>query len=154
MEDHDKQQSDPGMIIKYNIQAVHSALAQQGSPVAQGASAGESVENFESYVWNIIVGMPCDVDEHCVGEATRSGVRRYVKNMFHRLPEDVFFPTQASLGKNFCDIRIRSSAVVTDSVDVPNPPLGTIFQVVGGTGQGKVAMEPVYMSGIFRPEFF
>ena len=39
--------ADPGLIILYDPEAVHIALGQPNSPVAQGATINESLENFK-----------------------------------------------------------------------------------------------------------
>ena len=114
-------------MIKYNVKEVHTALVHPCSPVRQGKTSGKSLENFETYIWQIICGA-CDVDQHCVqGDVTPTGYD-YVKNMFHRLPEDTFFNIKKKLEQTFI---ISGSPVCQWSlarVCAPQSPTRNYFQ--------------------------
>ena len=55
----DEKEEDPGLIILYNVDAVHTALQHPTAPVQQGANMAQSVDNGAKYVYTKVMGTPC-----------------------------------------------------------------------------------------------
>ena len=152
-------EEDPGLIIIYDPEAVHEGLGQANAPVQQGNDMGESLRNFQAYVYRLILATPCSEMDHCVERLSDGNVREYHNQVFHRLPADTYRAIIERLKDLFVyqntplarwSINVASPAHVPNSLP-PHRPLGALLKVVGGVGLGQVVMEPVLIQrGVFR----
>ena len=154
--------TDPGLIILYDPEAVHIALGQPNSPVTQGATINESLDDFKQYVYNqVLVLTPCTESEHAIRKCDGgSGVQEtFFTELFHRLPADTFREILEVLHRVFISgnnpvaewsCNVSASAAVRNSLP-PNRPLGALIKVDGGLGLGQVTFERVAVTnGVFR----
>ena len=136
--------TDPGLIILYDPEAVHIALGQPNSPVAQGANMKESFENFKQYVYGkILLKTPCTESEHAIRKCDGGpGVQEtYFTELFHRLPADTFRAILEVLHQIFI-ILLR----IGPAMFQPQPTYETVcpptdrwgLKVEGGLGVGRV----------------
>ena len=151
--------TNPGLIIIYDMEAVHVALGQPDSPVIQGATQAESVEAFKKYVIDVLMLTPCSDEEHGVQKRSTPGTIDYYPELLQRLPADTYRKVILRLGHVFAHGNTTTSrwAVrVSLGVGLPNTlpphrPLGSLVKVQGGVGQGQLLMERVAESdGIFH----
>ena len=149
----------PGLLIHYNVDAVHDALGQKGSPVSQGNGQGESLKNLQDFVWKEILATPCDVEEHCIEESfTPTTGKEYFKTIFHRLSEKTFLNIVEKLNNTFVEpgsttsqwsVSVSPPAGLSHALP-PYQPLGKLFKIIGG-GKGKVTIERITVdAGIFK----
>ena len=142
--------ADPGLIILYDPEAVHIVLGQPNSPVAQGATINESLENFKQYVYGQVLLTPCMESEHAIRKCDGGpGVQEtFFTELFHRLPADTFRAILEALhricitGNNPVaewSCNVSASAAVRNSLP-PNIPLGALIKVVGGERFERVAV--------------
>ena len=54
---------DPAIVLHYDDEAVHEALAQPNSPVVQGLTVRESAKAFMKFVFDSIVGTPVSLEK-------------------------------------------------------------------------------------------
>ena len=153
--------TNPGLIILYDVEAVHTALGEQGSPIVQGTTQAESVDAFKKYVFEVMMlHTPCSDQEHGVEKSTL-GRRsmKYHPELLHRLPADTYWQVIQRLDHVFAyantptsewSIRVSSSVLEPNALP-PHRPLGCLIKVQGGVGQGQLLMEGVLQSlGIFH----
>ena len=142
--------ADPGLIILYDPEVVHIALGQPNSPVAQGATINESLENFKQYVYGQVLLTPCTESEHAIRKCDRGpGVQEtFFTELFHRLPADTFRAILEALHRIFItgsnpvaewSCNVSASVAVRNSLP-PNIPLGALIKVVRGEGFERVAV--------------
>ena len=83
--------TDPGLIILYDVEAVHIALGQANSPVTQGATPGQSLDHIKQYVYTRVMSTPLSDKEHTVRKCDALGVQpEFFPELFRRLPADTF----------------------------------------------------------------
>ena len=150
--------TDPGLVILYDIEAVHVALGQPGSPVIQGATQAESVEAF-IYIFDVLMHSSCSDEEHGVQKPSTPGTIEYYPELLQRLPADTYRKLILCLGNVFThgntptsrwSVRVASGVHLPDTLP-PHRPLGSLIKVQGGVGQGQLLMDRVVeYSGIFR----
>ena len=75
--------TDPGLIILYDVEAVHIALGQANSPVTQGATPGQSLDHLKQYVYTRVMSTPLSDKEHTVRKCD-AGVFSRVVSSFAR----------------------------------------------------------------------
>ena len=156
--------ADPGLIILYDPEAVHVALGQPDSPVPQGATVNESLDEFKLYVYNLILVLtPCTETGHalrkCDGGLDPRVQGTVFTELLHRLPADTFREVLEVLYRVFIagnnpihravaqwSLKVAASAAIPNSLP-PNRPLGALIKVVGGVGVGQVTFERVAVTG-------
>ena len=84
--------ADPCLIILYDPEAVHIALGQPNSPVTQGATINECLDNFKQYVYSQVLLTPCTESEHAIRKCDGGpGVQEtFFTELFYQLPADTF----------------------------------------------------------------
>ena len=132
-------EEDPGLILLYNDEPVHEALAQPNSPVPQGGTVGASAEAFKQYIFNIIIATPVTVDEHCVvARAVPGQPEEFFPTVFERLEYNTFRKIMQRLRLVFVTARTPTAQWSTTVSQPPQPPLCVLMKVVGGVGLGGV----------------
>ena len=140
-----EKEKDPGLIIVYDVEAVHIALGHTTEPVPQGVDIVQSLHNFQQYVYQQVIAMPCAVAAHCI-EKTRNNPqgREYYQNLFHCLPANVYKDIVERLKTVFIfnntltatwSVNVAAPAHTANSLP-PNRPLGALIKVGGGVGLG------------------
>ena len=152
--------TDPGLIILYDVDAVHIALGQANSPVTQGATPGQSLDYLKQYVYTQILSTPISDKENAVRKCDTPGApQEFFPELFHRLPADTYRAVIEHLHEVFVRANhpvarwsVNAAASTHDPNSfAPNRPLGSLIKVLGGVGQGQATFERVAVShGIFR----
>ena len=151
--------TDPGLVILYDVEAVHTALGQRDSPVVQGTSQHESVEAFKKYIFEVIMHTPCSDVDHGVLKSLATRTRQYYPELLQRMSADTYYRVISHLEDVFAVSNTPTadwSVQVSSVVGVPNSlpphrPLGFLIKVQGGVGQGQVQMAGVVTGNL--PEF-
>ena len=131
---------DPGLVIFYDVMAVHTALGQPNAPVGQGADVGESLQAFKDHIKNQLLLVPLDKEKHCVLKGVemrgRSRETTYRQDAFHHLDYMLFEKMvdklrHISTGMHPWSIRV--SGATSDPTNLPpNQPLAAIYKIAGG----------------------
>ena len=161
-EDSREVAEDPGLIILYDCDAVHTTLGQPNAPILQANDAPTSLQNFKRYVYQIVMMTPCSEDGHALERPASVGTtrREFYPELFHRLPADTYRKIIIHLKDTFIysgspvaswSGNVSSPANIPNSLP-PNRPLGALIKVQGGVGLGQVTFEDVTFGhqGIFR----
>ena len=134
-------EEDPGLLLLYNDEAVHEALAEPNVPVAQGGTVGASVEAFKQFVFTVIVATPVAVDEHCVvARAVPGQPEEYYPMVFERLEYNTYRKILQCLRAVFITSQTPTAQWATTVSQPPHPPLCVLMKIVGGVGLGGVQM--------------
>ena len=138
---------DPGLIIIYDCDAVHTALGQPNAPIPQANDAPTSLQNFKRYVYQMVMMTPCTEDDHALERPASVGStrREFYPELFHRLPADTYRKITTHLKDTFIysgspvaswSINVSSPANIPNSLP-PNEPLGALIKVQGGVVWGR-----------------
>ena len=139
---------------------MHIALGQPNSPVRQGATPGQSLDDLKQYVYTQVMSTPLSDKEHTVRKCETLGVQQeFFPELFHRVPADTFRAVIEHLNEIFIranhqvawwSVNVAASAHEPNSC-APDRPLGALIKVLGGVGKGQVTFERVAVShGIFH----
>ena len=132
-------EEDPGLLIVYkHAEVIHRALGLPGSPVPQAQTPPHSSDSFQSYVYGQLVSGVPDKLVNCVEDA-QSTIGTSVEYFPYRLSERTFLNLL---------LRLKQLFASTDPwVQALPAPLGTVFEVRGGTVQ---VIPQVILHGPFK----
>ena len=120
---------DPGLLISYNDEAIHDAVANGGNgcPVPQGQTIQQTAAAFKLYVYNIVLNKASiRQEDNCVEQSQGPGVV-YFPHVFHRMSDTQYRQVKAALTETF----VTDNAAVTRWSLGLNHPLGTVFKITG-----------------------
>ena len=106
----DNVEKQPGLIIIYvRDQVIHEALDEPGAPIAQGVTPSESVESFQEYIFQTILGTPASLADNCVIKSTVGGVPSMFPGLFHHLAYNQIYRVMAHLTRVFITSRSQTA---------------------------------------------